>query len=267
MQILGATAGRRARRSTSARRVLSPTAQQSRRHRRGAHDRAARCRRGAPTRGSVPDGSRRAPSRGALHRAKHGRRHASGRARPGCRRSADGGARRADWARRARTRYHHRYAYALGGTSMARGSIALGCSGLRIARGRRLRSTVGRRLELLRAVAAAPVTDAMLRDPDPADWLMYSRTYDAQRYSPLDEIDRDNVGSLAARVVEAAAGRASSRSFRSSSRRHVSDDAGQPRRRQPRRRARRRDRRDVVGVRAAEHGVVAHQGARRSTAT
>ena len=49
----------------------------------------------------------------------------------------------------------------------------------------------------LRAVAAVPVTDAMLRDPDPADWLMYSRTYDAQRFSPLAEIRRDNVGSLA----------------------------------------------------------------------
>jgi alcohol dehydrogenase (cytochrome c) len=49
----------------------------------------------------------------------------------------------------------------------------------------------------LAAVAAAPVTDAMLRNPDPADWLMYSRTYDAQRFSPLDDIDRGNVGSLA----------------------------------------------------------------------
>src|SRR6185503_7527141 len=46
-------------------------------------------------------------------------------------------------------------------------------------------------------VAAAPVTDAMLRDPDPADWLMYSRTYDAQRYSPLSQINKSNVGSLA----------------------------------------------------------------------
>jgi alcohol dehydrogenase (cytochrome c) len=48
----------------------------------------------------------------------------------------------------------------------------------------------------LAAIAAAPVTDAMLRNPDAADWLMYSRTYDAQRFSPLAEIDRDNVGSL-----------------------------------------------------------------------
>ena len=38
-----------------------------------------------------------------------------------------------------------------------------------------------------------PVTDEMLRDPDPGDWLMTHRTYDFQAYSPLDEIDRDNV--------------------------------------------------------------------------
>jgi len=41
-----------------------------------------------------------------------------------------------------------------------------------------------------------PVTREMLLNPNPEDWLMYSRTYDAQRYSPLDEIDRDNVGQL-----------------------------------------------------------------------
>jgi alcohol dehydrogenase (cytochrome c) len=41
-----------------------------------------------------------------------------------------------------------------------------------------------------------PVTDAMLRNPDPADWLMHSRTYDEQRYSPLDQINRDNVSEL-----------------------------------------------------------------------
>jgi alcohol dehydrogenase (cytochrome c) len=42
-----------------------------------------------------------------------------------------------------------------------------------------------------------PVTDRMLENPDPADWLMFSRTYDAQRYSPLDQIDTNNVGRLA----------------------------------------------------------------------
>jgi len=41
-----------------------------------------------------------------------------------------------------------------------------------------------------------PVTDEMLLNPDPADWLMYSRTYDAQRFSPLDDINRDNVSQL-----------------------------------------------------------------------
>ena len=41
-----------------------------------------------------------------------------------------------------------------------------------------------------------PVTDAMLRDPDPGDWLMAHRTYDFHGFSPLDQIDRDNVGEL-----------------------------------------------------------------------
>src|SRR5438309_763898 len=41
-----------------------------------------------------------------------------------------------------------------------------------------------------------PVTDAVLADPDPADWLMISRTFDQQRYSPLDQIDKGNVGQL-----------------------------------------------------------------------
>jgi len=41
-----------------------------------------------------------------------------------------------------------------------------------------------------------PITDEMLRDPDPEDWLMAYRTYDFQAFSPLDQIDRDNVGQL-----------------------------------------------------------------------
>ena len=32
-----------------------------------------------------------------------------------------------------------------------------------------------------------PVTDAMLQDPDPADWLMWRRTLDSWGYSPLDQ--------------------------------------------------------------------------------
>ena len=42
----------------------------------------------------------------------------------------------------------------------------------------------------------APVTDAMLQSPDPADWLNWRRTLDGWGYSPLDQIDRDNVDQL-----------------------------------------------------------------------
>jgi alcohol dehydrogenase (cytochrome c) len=42
-----------------------------------------------------------------------------------------------------------------------------------------------------------PVTDAMLRNPDPADWLMWRRTTDSWGYSPLAAVDRRNVARLA----------------------------------------------------------------------
>ena len=41
-----------------------------------------------------------------------------------------------------------------------------------------------------------PVTDAMLLDPDPEDWLMWRRTLNGWGYSPLKQIDRDNVSNL-----------------------------------------------------------------------
>jgi alcohol dehydrogenase (cytochrome c) len=41
-----------------------------------------------------------------------------------------------------------------------------------------------------------PVTQEDLISPDSSEWLMYRRTYDAWGYSPLGQIDRDNVGSL-----------------------------------------------------------------------
>ena len=41
-----------------------------------------------------------------------------------------------------------------------------------------------------------PVTQEMLANPSADDWLMYSRTYDAQRFSPLKQITRQNVGQL-----------------------------------------------------------------------
>ena len=53
------------------------------------------------------------------------------------------------------------------------------------------------------AIAAAqpaggftPVTDAVLQAPAPEDWLMWRRTLDGWGYSPLDQIDRGNVGEL-----------------------------------------------------------------------
>ena len=41
-----------------------------------------------------------------------------------------------------------------------------------------------------------PVTDAMLENPAPADWLMWRRTPNGWGYSPLDQINRANVGDL-----------------------------------------------------------------------
>ena len=41
-----------------------------------------------------------------------------------------------------------------------------------------------------------PVTDAMLRNPDPGDWLMIRRNYQAWSYSPLSEINAANVKHL-----------------------------------------------------------------------
>ena len=41
-----------------------------------------------------------------------------------------------------------------------------------------------------------PVTDARLRAPDAADWLMYRRTYDGWGYSPLDQVTAHNVADL-----------------------------------------------------------------------
>jgi alcohol dehydrogenase (cytochrome c) len=41
-----------------------------------------------------------------------------------------------------------------------------------------------------------PITDEMLWKPNPADWLMWRRTLDSWGYSPLDEVNRNNVAKL-----------------------------------------------------------------------
>src|ERR1700693_2831516 len=47
-------------------------------------------------------------------------------------------------------------------------------------------------LAVLPAIAA-DVTPARLANPEPGNWLMNHRTYDSQRYSPLDKINKANV--------------------------------------------------------------------------
>ena len=41
-----------------------------------------------------------------------------------------------------------------------------------------------------------PVTDEMLQNPDPADWLSWRRTLNHWGYSPLDQITPENVHRL-----------------------------------------------------------------------
>ena len=60
-------------------------------------------------------------------------------------------------------------------------------------------TTLAQEPATLRAQSAAdfvPVTDATLQNPAPEDWLMWRRTLDGWGYSPLNQIDRDNVGVL-----------------------------------------------------------------------
>ena len=41
-----------------------------------------------------------------------------------------------------------------------------------------------------------PITEERLLDPEDGDWMSYRRTYDVTGFSPLDQINRDNVGDL-----------------------------------------------------------------------
>ena len=41
-----------------------------------------------------------------------------------------------------------------------------------------------------------PVTDEMLANPDAGDWPSYGRTSENYRFSPLDQVNKDNVGQL-----------------------------------------------------------------------
>jgi alcohol dehydrogenase (cytochrome c) len=76
--------------------------------------------------------------------------------------------------------------------------------GSRIGRGVAVKWAVGAALGCLALSQAlgqgsgpfVPVTDAMIQNPDPADWLSWRRTLDSWGYSPLSEIGRQNVEQL-----------------------------------------------------------------------
>ena len=68
-----------------------------------------------------------------------------------------------------------------------RSSLALCCLAVLFASGTPARA---------QAPAITPVTDAMLQQPDPGDWLSWRRTLDGWGYSPLDEVDTTNVDDL-----------------------------------------------------------------------
>ena len=66
--------------------------------------------------------------------------------------------------------------------------------------GRMAAATAVAGLAMTQAVAQTapfvPVTDAMIQQPDPKDWLSWRRTLDSWGYSPLDQVDRGNVDQL-----------------------------------------------------------------------
>ena len=47
-----------------------------------------------------------------------------------------------------------------------------------------------------RAADFVPISDAVLQNPDPEDWLMWRRTLDSWGYSPLEQVNRNNVRDL-----------------------------------------------------------------------
>ena len=68
-----------------------------------------------------------------------------------------------------------------------------------------------------------PVTQEMLTNPSPNDWLMFSRTYDAQRYSPLNQINKQNVSQLGLAWTRGLASGTTGEHPAGARRRHVRD--------------------------------------------
>ena len=80
-----------------------------------------------------------------------------------------------------------------GPTRTVRGALVLLVMGLLGAALAPFESTVGHAQS---ASDFVPVTDEMLQNPPASEWLMWRRTLDGWGYSPLDQIDRSNVGDL-----------------------------------------------------------------------
>ena len=96
-----------------------------------------------------------------------------------------------------------------------------------------------------------PVTEAMLRNPAAGDWLNWRRTDNAWGYSPLDQINRQNAGQLAARVVVGHGRHRRAGSDAARSRRH--HVPAEPARRHPG--PRRRHRRFDLGISSGGRAV------------
>src|SRR5947208_6791165 len=89
----------------------------------------------------------------------------------------------------AKANHHHRWRKAMLGNRFGK-STGLGLSFLLLASAAALAqqpqaSDPTRNL--------TPVTDQMLLNPPDGDWLMWRRTYNGYGYSPLEQINKDNV--------------------------------------------------------------------------
>ena len=62
---------------------------------------------------------------------------------------------------------------------------------------------------------AADVTPERLANPEPGNWLTNHRTYDAQRYSPLDQINKTNIRNLKLAFAVAIGGTAANENLQS----------------------------------------------------
>jgi alcohol dehydrogenase (cytochrome c) len=85
----------------------------------------------------------------------------------------------------------------LAGAALAQSRPTVGPVGVapRIQPDQKAKDVIAARAAL--AAAISPVTDAMLLNPPPGDWILWRRTYDAHGFSPLNQINRANAGTLA----------------------------------------------------------------------